>query len=117
MGILNVKDRSIVTSGDYERYFEYNGKRYHHIIDAKTGYPSENEVSGVSIALDKSIDGDALSTALFVLGVDKGTKLVNQLGDIDTIFITKKNEVFINEKLKDLFTLKKDNLKLIINPY
>lgn len=117
MGILNVKDRSIVTSGDYERYFEYNGKRYHHIIDAKTGYPSENEVSGVSIASDKSIDGDALSTALFVLGVDEGTKLVDQLGDIDTIFITKKNEVFINEKLKDLFTLKKDNLKLIINPY
>ncbi|NMB26880.1 MAG: FAD:protein FMN transferase [Tissierellia bacterium] len=117
MGILNVKDRSIVTSGDYERYFEYKGKRYHHIIDAKTGYPSENEVSGISIASDKSIDGDALSTALFVLGVNEGTKLVNQIENIDTVFITKNDEVIIQEKLQDEFTLKKGNLKLIINPY
>ena len=107
MGILKVKDSSIVTSGDYERYFEYKGKRYHHIIDAKTGYPSDNEVSGISVVSDKSIDGDALSTALFVLGVDEGTKLVNEIGNIETVFITKNDEVIIQDELKDQFTLKK----------
>lgn len=117
IGVLNVKNKSIVTSGDYERYFMYKGERYHHIIDAKTGYPSKNEVSGISILSNKSIDGDALSTALFVLGVEDGTKLVNQLEDIDAIFITKEKEVYIQENLKDKFTLIDENLKLILNPY
>ncbi len=69
------------------KIFEYKGKRYHHIIDAKTGYPSDNEVSGISVVSDKSIEGDALSTALFVLGVNEGIKLVDQLEGIDTVFI------------------------------
>ncbi|MCF6460598.1 FAD:protein FMN transferase [Clostridium sp. Cult3] len=117
IGIINVKDKSIVTSGDYERYFMYKGERYHHIIDAQTGYPSKNEVSGISIISDKSIDGDALSTALFVLGIDEGTKLAKQLEDIDLLFITKQNEVYIQEELRDSFTLKDEELKLIINSY
>lgn len=117
IGILNVKDKSIVTSGDYERFFIYEGEKYHHIIDSKTGYPSKNEVSGVSILSKRSIDGDALSTALFVLGVEEGTKLVNQLEDIDVIFITKGKEVYIQENLKNSFILKDENLKLISNPY
>ncbi len=77
----------------------------------------KNEVSGISILSNKSIDGDALSTALFVLGVEDGTKLVNQLEDIDAIFITKEKEVYIQENLKDKFTLIDENLKLILNPY
>ena len=89
IGILNVKDKSIVTSGNYERYFKYKGEKYHHIIDSKTGYPSKSEVSGVSVISDKSIDGDALSTALFVLGVEEGTRLTDKLEDVDAIFITK----------------------------
>ena len=117
IGILNAKDSSIVTSGNYERYFEYKGKRYHHIIDAKTGYPSDNEVSGVSIISDKSIEGDALSTALFVLGVEEGTKLMDKLEDIDAIFITKDQKAIIQEKLKDRFALTKDNFRLITIPY
>jgi thiamine biosynthesis lipoprotein len=112
IGILNIKDKSIVTSGDYERYFKYKGEKYHHIINSKTGYPSKNEVSGISIVSNKSIDGDALSTALFVLGVDEGSKLVNKLEDIDAIFITKQHEVFVGKKLKDKFNLKNNDLKL-----
>ena len=115
IGIINIKDKSIVTSGDYERFFIYQGEKYHHIIDAKIGYPSENEVAGISVISEKSIDGDALSTALFVLGVEEGTKLINQLEGVDAIFITKKDEVIIQEKLIDIFELKNKDLNLMIN--
>mgnify|MGYP001244526937 FL=1 len=117
IGILNTIDSSIVTSGDYERYFVHKGERYHHIIDAKTGYPAKNEISGISIISNKSIDGDALSTALFVMGIEEGTKLVNSLEDINTIFITKEKEVIISKKLESQFTLSNDNLKLKTNPF
>lgn len=115
LGICNIKDKSVVTSGNYERYFLYEGRRYHHIIDPNTGYPSENEVAGVSIVSDKSIVGDALSTALFILGVDKGTKLINELEDVEAIFITKQGEVVVDEKIIEQFSLKSDELKLIKN--
>lgn len=114
MGIFNANNRSIVTSGDYERYFKHDGKKYHHIINPKTGYPSENEISGVSIVSNASIDGDALSTALFVLGVDQGMNLIDNLEDIDVIFVTKENKAIIEEKTKDKFELSNDDLELII---
>lgn len=116
LGILSVEDKSIVTSGDYERFFIYEGQKYHHIIDSKTGYPSENEVAGVSIISDKSIDGDALSTALFILGVDEGTELINEQENIEAIFITKQEEVIVDENIMEDFSLKNNKLKLIKNP-
>lgn len=109
LGILSVEDKSIVTSGDYERFFIYEGQKYHHIIDSKTGYPSENEVAGVSIISDKSIDGDALSTALFILGVDEGTELINEQENIEAIFITKQEEVIVDENIMEDFSLKTTN--------
>lgn len=63
-GIVQVEDSSVVTSGDYERYFIVDGVKYHHIIDAKTGYPVNNELTSVSIISNKSIDCDALSTTI-----------------------------------------------------
>lgn len=117
IGILNIKDSSIVTSGNYERYFLHKGERYHHIIDSKTGYPSKNKVSGISVISDKSIDGDALSTALFIMGVEAGSKLANELEDVDTIFITKNKEVFVPKSLEEYFVLSNDNLKLLTNPF
>ncbi|NMA87045.1 MAG: FAD:protein FMN transferase [Tissierellia bacterium] len=117
VGILSIKDSSIVTSGDYERFFVHKGERYHHIIDVKTGYPSKNEVSGISVISDKSIDGDALSTALFVMGVEEGSKLANELEDVETIFITKNKEVYVPKALEEHFTLSKDNFKLLTNPF
>lgn len=113
VGILQVIDKSIVTSGDYERYIIYNGKRYHHILSTDTGYPIENEVTSVSIISEKSIDGDALSTALFVLGVEEGLKFVEQLDGIEAIFITKDKEVIASDGIKDLFTLSHNEFKLI----
>ena len=109
LGILEVRDKTIVTSGDYERYFEYKGEIYHHIIDSKTGYPSNNEVTGVTIVADKSIDGDALSTTLFVLGVDEGMKLVESLDGVDAIFVTKDKSIYLSSELKGLFKLTEDS--------
>ena len=118
LGVIELNDGwSLGTSGDYERYFEVNGKRYHHIIDSKTGYPSENELTGVSIISKKSIDGDALSTTLFVLGIKDGTKLLKQLKDVDAIFITKNGEVYISKELQKSFELTNKSLKLKINEF
>ncbi|HZK32905.1 MAG TPA: FAD:protein FMN transferase [Tissierellaceae bacterium] len=102
---VEVKDKSIVTSGYYERYFKYNNKIYHHIIDRETGYPAENEIAGVSIISDKSIDGDALSTTLFVLGLEKGKELIRSFEGIEAIFITKDNEIYISKNLENIFSM------------
>lgn len=117
VGIIGIEDKSIVTSGDYERYFEYGGVRYHHILDQTTGYPSNNEITGVTIISDRSIDGDALSTTLFVLGVDKSMELVNSLEGVDAIFITKDKVIYTTPNIKDDFKLTKDNLEFIIKEY
>lgn len=97
-GTINIKNKSIVSSGSYERYFIYKGKRYHHIINPKTGYPTDNGLLGVTIVSDKSIDGDALSTTIFVLGLEKGKQLISKLDGIEAVFITEDDEVYISNK-------------------
>ena len=66
---VSVTDQTVVSSGVYERYFEVDGKRYHHILDTATGYPYDNGLLGVSIITDESVDGDGLSTTCFALGL------------------------------------------------
>lgn len=105
IGYVSVKNKSIVTSGVYERYFEEDGKKYHHILSPETGYPYENEILGVSIISDDSIDGDSLSTTLFALGVEKGLDLVESTKGIDAIFITKDNKLYMSDGFKKIFTL------------
>ncbi len=117
LGLLKISNKSIVTSGDYERYFEFKGKRYHHIIDTKTGYPVDNELRGVSIISDNSIDGDALSTTLFVLGLEEGIKLASKLNTVDVIFITKDNSVYVPSNLIDSFSLKEELSFFTIKEY
>lgn len=104
IGIVNVKDKAVVTSGDYERYFERNNIRYHHIIDTKTGYPADSGLMSSTIITDVSMDADALSTATFVLGLDKGMKLVKDLKGVEAIFITKDKKIYVTEGLKNSFT-------------
>ncbi|MSU02868.1 FAD:protein FMN transferase [Tissierella pigra] len=117
LGVIEAENKSIVTSGDYERFFTYKGKKYHHILDTKTGYPADNEITGVSIISDKSIDGDGLSTTLFVLGVDKGIELVNSLEGIQAIFVTKNRDVYIPASLNDKFNLNNGNKHFNIKEY
>ena len=99
--IVDTKDKSIVTSGIYERYYEIDGKIYHHILDAKTGYPVENELASVTIISDKSVDGDALSTLIFTKGLEDGMEIINNTANIEAVFITKKGSVILSQGIKD----------------
>lgn len=91
--ILNLVDATVVTSGNYERYFELDGVRYHHILDPKTGYPVSNGLASVSIITQSSMYADALSTACYVLGLEEGMALIEELEDVEAIFITEDLEV------------------------
>lgn len=82
-----IESRSISTSGSYERYFEQDGVRYHHIIDPATGYPVRSNVIAVSVFSESATDADALSTACFVLGYEKAVKLLSELSDTEALFI------------------------------
>lgn len=101
---INVYNKSIVTSGDYQRYFEYNGNKYHHILDVVTGYPVDNDLDSVTIINNSSTAGDALSTIAFTYGLDKGKAFIEALPDTEAIFVTKEgkaittNNVTINTK-------------------
>lgn len=89
---MDIKDKSVVTSGVYERHFKLGDKVFHHIINPETGFPYDNNLISVTIISDKSVDGDGLSTSCFALGLDKGIKLIDSLEDTHAIFITKDYE-------------------------
>jgi len=90
--IVQISDMSVVTSGTDERYFEKDGKLYHHILDKNTGYPINNNLTSVTIITTSSTDADALSTTCFSLGLEKGIKLLESLDNVDGFFITKDGE-------------------------
>ena len=108
VAIIDTSGDAIVTSGDYERYmveyYEQTGIRYHHIFDPETGYPAKNGVISVSIVTESSIDADALSTSVFVMGVEIGLKLINRLEDVDAMIITEDKSIYFSEGFKDSVT-------------
>lgn len=85
---VKIENQSVVTTGIYQRYFEIDGKIYHHVLNPHTGFPCENNLYSVTIITDSSLTADALSTVCYLLGYEKGMKLVNQLDNVDAIFIT-----------------------------
>ncbi len=90
---LSITDQTVVSSGIYERYFEKDGKIYHHILDTSTGYPIENNLYSVTIICDSSTDGDGLSTTCFALGLDAGMDLIESLDHTEAVFITSDMQV------------------------
>ena len=105
IGILEIGESAVVTSGIYERYFEKDGKKYHHILDPDSGYPIENELLSITIVTDKGITADAYSTVTFSEGLEKGIKMLESTPGIEGIFITKEHVVYTTSGLKDLFSL------------
>jgi len=87
-GYLLLENRAVATSGDYEQYFEIQGRRLSHIIDPKTGYPADNGIVSVTVVSDDATTCDALGTAVFVLGKEKGQKLINGYKDTQVIILT-----------------------------
>ncbi|MCA0385117.1 MAG: FAD:protein FMN transferase [Firmicutes bacterium] len=112
MGVLKLKDNSIVSSGTYERFFIQDNVRYHHILNTETGYPEQNKMLSVSIISDRSVDGDALSTTVFLLGLEKGYAYVETLENIDAVFIMEDHSVYVTSGLKDKFSLMGDGYEL-----
>lgn len=97
---VKVKDQSVVTTGTYQRYFEKNDIMYHHILDPKTGSPCENNLQSVTIITDSSLTADALSTTCFLLGLDKGMNLIDQLKNVDAVFITDNDELHYSKNFQ-----------------
>jgi thiamine biosynthesis lipoprotein len=93
-----MKDGAVVTSGDYERYFDYKGKRYHHVIDTKTGYPSHG-VRSVTVFSKDPIVADAYATSFMIMGVPKSLEFVNARDDIACILIDNKGKVHQSKNL------------------
>jgi len=107
VGRLGITNRAVVTSGDYERYLvdETSGERFHHILNPLTGRPASNELVSVTIASDTALEGDILSTAAFVMGLENGYRYVMDTPGAEAIFITRDNEVILTPGVRQDFEL------------
>jgi thiamine biosynthesis lipoprotein len=97
-GLLPTSEGAVVTSGDYEKFVEFNGKRYSHIIDPRTGMPARGTIS-VTVFAPKAELADALATALFVMGKDVGLNIINQMPKVETVIIDAYGRVFTSDNI------------------
>ncbi|MCQ2500669.1 MAG: FAD:protein FMN transferase, partial [Lachnospiraceae bacterium] len=107
LGVVSIQDRAVITSGAYERNFtdEKTGKLYHHIIDPLTGYSAEEGLISVTIVSESGMLADALSTSMYILGLDGAIDYWKTYGsDFDMILMTDTDQVYITEGIKDCFT-------------
>lgn len=108
IGVIQVQDEAVVTSGGYERYFQANGKTYIHIIDPRTGYPVENDLLSVTIVSRDGTLADGLSTALYIMGYEEAVSFWQQHQDeFDVILITDDGQIHVSKKLQNKFQSEK----------
>ena len=100
MAALHLTNTCVVTSGDYERFFEVEGRRYHHIIDPRTGFPAQGCLSATVVAPNAEF-ADALATAMCVLGPTEGLPLIESLPRVDAILVGMNGEVHVSPGLQD----------------
>lgn len=99
---INAEDVSVVSSGIYERYIWKKGKRYHHILNPRTGFPYENGLIGVTIVSSQSVDGDGLSTTAFSLGLEEGMQLINSMEGVEGVFITEDETLYYSDGFQEM---------------
>ncbi|WP_246369683.1 FAD:protein FMN transferase [Saccharibacillus deserti] len=100
LGKIQINDETIDSSGVYERFFIQDGVRYHHILDPRTGYPTQNGLKSITIVSDKATDADALSTAAFVMGLEDGMAYIEQQPGVEAFFIMDDNQIHATSGLK-----------------
>lgn len=116
LGTVEIVDSSIVTSGRYERCFRgADGKQYWHIMNPRTGKPAESGIVSVSVIGKESKLCDALSTALFVMGLEKATQYWRKYGDFEFVLLTDRNELYITAGLENKFSLHEDYRTMQVN--
>lgn len=109
IGKVRVKDKTVVTAGIYERYFIEDGKLYQHIIDPRTGYPVDNNISSVTIITDRSIDADTMDTSLLIMGIEEGLKFAENTPNTEVLFITKDKKLYASPGFKEMLVKENDD--------
>lgn len=104
VGVVEVTDQAVVSSGDYQRFFISEGRRYSHILDPRTGYPADSGLMSVTIVAPSSTWADGLAKVL-VLGLDEGRKIIENYDGAEAIFITTGQEIYVTPGLEDCFYL------------
>ena len=111
MGTLKLKDTCVSTSGNYEKYFEQDGKRYHHILNATTGYPATSEFKSVTVVCESGLISDTLSTVCYIAGYRKSIEILKKF-DAEAVFIFNNNAVRVTDGLSGKFTVTDDSYTL-----
>ena len=113
IGIVELSDTSAMTSGSYIRYFEQDGRRYHHIFDPQTGRPADSGLLSVTVIYENAALADAVSTAFFVLGIERSAAILQDIPEMSVIFITDELEIYLIGGQAQAFSLTDDRFRII----
>ena len=115
IGAVTVSGKSVVTSGDYERYFiDCDGKRRHHILDPTTGYPAESGLISVTIIADSAMNADALSTGVFVAGLEKGLLILEKYPEVEAVIVDSSLRVYTTRGIRCCFQFADSSKKILL---